>query len=325
MLKSPKVKKILGIALLIAAGTAAFVLTQTDLIIPQKSTATLTASQNKFELNFDISQKDKLSLEEIARKLSIAIPNPPVGFELDSTTSAKLAFKTPINANFNAHNDQITFEGNFKGPRTKLLAQENFKVPESTILAVFAQDLKSFAKSKLILQEEVEKWLDETFASSSGQYLIIFTENANWAIITKNSSASPSSLTGLTDAKAQPVYKEEQVDDVNLGLLNVKAKDTKDTTIGLFIIGENVYLVSTPEAAKELIKSQNKTIDFKLPPSSNQVSANILLTNKNRELPENFYNLFALDQNRLEKYLNKIEKLELILKENKFSGLVVIR
>ena len=120
---------------------------------------TLTADQNKFKLNFNLTNQDLIKFSKVLNKLNLPQSvKDGIEFELDATSSAKLAFTTPIKTNFNILPEKITFQGQIDKSFVNDQAAESLKIPASTNLAVFGNNIAEFVMARLNLPDQLSTW-----------------------------------------------------------------------------------------------------------------------------------------------------------------------
>jgi len=139
------------------------------------SQITLTADQNKFKLNFNLTNQDLIKFSKVLDKLNLPHSvKDGIEFELDATSSAKLAFTTPIKTNFNILPEKITFQGQIDKSFVNDQAAESLKIPASTNLAVFGNNIAEFVMARLNLPDQLSTWFLKNLNFQNGQYFIVF-------------------------------------------------------------------------------------------------------------------------------------------------------
>lgn len=252
LLSYDRTKKALGlVALFLIAFIAAF-----SYRGPQSSAA-IVSDQNKFHLSFQLQKGDELKLANILSRLNLSpSAKQGVGFELDATSSAKLAYVSPIKVALDIGAKYINFEGSLKRNLNGDDFQfESIGLPGLTSLAILSQKSGEFLAG-LSAYPEYKEWISQNVKSSNGIYLVVFGKSDDFAVIFKNSGFKIDQLKTIKDARGEPVYKEQTMENTNYGLLNlsgtgpVLAIVTKD--------GWNI-IASSDSAAKELDPSPQKT------------------------------------------------------------------
>ena len=295
------------------------------------SQITLTVNQNKFKLNFNLTNQDLTKFSKVLDKLNLPQSvKDGIEFELDATSSAKLAFTTPIKANFNILPEKITFQGQVDKSFANDQAAESLKIPASTNLAVFGNNIAEFVRARLNLPNQFSTWFSKNLNSEKGQYFIVFGANSDFALVFKNPSIDIDGLKNIKDVKSnQSLYKEESIDNIKLYLLKLsESLDEKDLTVVFFQEGDWTFFASSREAAQELVKIQKSQIpSINFPLKNNSVISLILLYRNSDKNPirENFLPLIFAGNGGLAKTIDQIEEFEFILKKDKFSGLINLK
>ena len=320
-----KTKKFLLIVFffIIIVPSSVFLLSQN-----QKNSLTILASQNKFHVEFAIPKANQKEFTEFLKAQNIP-QSVKLGldFETDSTTSARLAFFTPIKTNFKILGNKIIFSGTTNS-QNKELPRQNFKIPKETSLAVFAPNFGDFLKSKFTLPDDFSTWLSENLTSESGQYLIVFGKNADFALAWQNSALDLNSLKTIT-TNLETEYKEQEEEGINLHLVRLTPKDKKEQTFAIFKIGQWFFITSSLDTARTIIavqQSQTSQIHFESNKKGQKEAFALFLTNdESNSLNDSFFDLLSIDNQLLMDMLLKITRFEFTLKENDFSGLIILK
>ena len=337
---NPNLKLILGSLLLLTLTVFLIIFTNRPSI--GQSFMSIVAQSNKFKVNFNIHQNDSKEFSEILESLSLPQSVAKgLEFEIDAASSARLTYLSPIQLKLNISSQSINFSGQTQSPLfLREFEDEDFKIPSSTKLAVFAPDVQGFLKARYSLPPELIDWLAKNFNSNRGQYLLIFGQNSDTAIIFRSKALDFESLKNIQIASLpEPFYKEELQENVNFHLIKLPQDTTggKDQSLTIFQIGEFVFLTSSRQAAIEMVqfqkKSQGNPINFGSLSADGIRSLSILFRNPDESpLDANFLGLlFATSPSTLEngeaitKSLNHIKELQLVLKGDQFSGLINIK
>ncbi len=301
-----------------------------------KSLITATNGENKFFVNFDLKTKDQKNLSKILEDLQIPQSSQEdLSFELDSTSSASLAYLTPIRVNPIISTRSISFSGTVShSPFIEKLSPGKIKVPQDFNLAVFAPNVLDFVTTRNLYPENLVNWLKNNFSAGSGQYLIIFGKNAQFALIVEKREIDLSSLKSIElSDQSETSYKEEVRADTIFYLMNIISSEGKSEAVAFFQHENWVVFASSREAAFKIadsLQSKNST-DF---PSFNFDSdSNFLLffTNKGGEqLSESFINLISRQNSgianpNLQQILREVEEINFALKATRFSGLISLK
>ncbi len=288
----------------------------------------LTAQENKFQVNFHIAQKDQENFSEVLASLNLP-QNIVEGleFELDATSSAKLAYVSPIQASLKFAKNRLNFAGRASAQVFESKIITPFKIPSSATITVIGASITDLVKARLKLPRVLEAWLDQNLTSQNAKTLIIFGQNSDFALILAPQSAP--TLSGLESIKIEDykdqIYKQEtylleNAPSINLHLLKFPNQDQKETTLIFFEIGQTLYMTSSIEAAKELIMvqvGQSPSQDF-LSGEIDPITLAIFLKHHNSQLTRSALDFFiSSDTINLP---DGIEKFFFILREKEFKG-----
>ncbi|MBI2326814.1 hypothetical protein HYU92_00695 [Candidatus Curtissbacteria bacterium] len=287
----------------------------------------LQAQNNKFEINFNLQDTDQDKFSQILEKLNLPQSTKKgVEFSLDATSQAKLAFILPIKAKLNLGSGEVNFQGTTaRRLNSKEFPAGKYKIPNSTNLAVAAPDFKEFVKSRFFLPPEFAAWFNNNLPSEAGQCLIIFGQNADLAIIFKNDRVNFETLKNVQIA-GEPVYFQETRQNIDYHLIKL-SKEDNPRTFTLFRQGQDIFFVSSYEAAQELSNlKQTDSIEFPKSDNSQKISIAILFQSTTQNpATGDFYQLLFNKETQVSEILQKINKFEFALKENQFSGLINIK
>ena len=302
-------------------------------IIKNKNTSQLTliANENKFNLNFDITNNEQSEFAKALEKLSLPQSVAKgVEFELDATSSTKLTFATPIGADLKILPGKITFMGKVNTSFLQDQETKSIKIPISANMAVFSDNLLAFIKSRLIISQEFSNWLSRNLASDNGQYLVVFGPNSDFALIFNNPNIDLEDLKNIKDSQSdESLYKEELKDNTKLYLFKLpQALNGEDLTCVFFQEGDLTYFTSSYEAAQELInvlKSQTPSLDF---PQKDISKASLIILFRNNDqnsAGDEFTNFILPGSNNYSRSINQVRELDFILRSNEFSGLINLK
>ncbi len=290
---------------------------------------TLDILENRFKLNFEVAKNDQAPLSKALEQLGLPQSiKEGVEFELDATSSAKLAMLTPIKANLDFSSGKIKFNGSLHTSFLKEIVMEEFKLPKSTNLAIFAPSFGEFLKVKFHLPPEFHKWLDENL-KEEGQYLVFLGERADFAIIFKSETADFEGLKNIRIEGEEFPYKVESGEDIDFHLLKLReVQDQEPQTFTFFQIGNWVFMGSSYEASQKLIEAQrspaSQAFIFKAP-TAKPISLFISFQNEKKDMISEEFQDFLLPQAaQLAQVAEKIENFEFILKGKDFSGLIEV-
>ncbi len=296
---------------------------------PPKATASIIYKENKFNLNFQIPNQDRQNYLQALAQLNLPQSTlSGVQFQLDSTSSAKLAFVSPVKVNLNLNNQNLDFWGRFdKPPQSTTFDQKlNLKIPNTAVLTIFAPDFKSFIKGRFLLPKNFSAWLDENLNSSTGQYLIIFDNQPDFALVLKPSHAIDfSGLQSLNTADIEgSSYKEETQDNVTFHLLNIPQTKEKTTTFTFFQMGDFAYLTSSLESAKVLRDSEkgNGSYVHSFNQKSGKIATALFFRNADLEETTKAVNFLTGNDEKVTNIILKIKEAEFLQEDKNFSGYI---
>lgn len=301
--------------------TSLFVFRQRP-VVKNQNKAVLSSEQNKFKLDFVVSNRDSDKFLHILEDLNLPQSvSRGVEFELDATSSAKLAILAPIEADLEFFPGKIAFGGRIEIPQ-KQFELAKVGIPESTTLAVFSKDFRGFIKRSFKIPKELDSWLGDNL-SSAGQYLIVFGEDGDFAVIAKAAGFNASGLQDIEDAESgESIYKQESKEQTTFHLLKLEPQNEKTIkTSALFEKDGYTYFVSSYNAVFELFKNQDQNFPWT---ETEAVLALFFRRLENSPLPQDFWDM-VFSGNHQDFSLDKIEKATFVLKDRQFSGLIDIK
>ena len=304
-----------------------------------KSTLTIIPKENKFTVNFNLAKQHKNDISKILEKLGISQSVlEGFNFQLDATSSAALAYISPIKATISPSDNTIYLDGNItRSLLPQNLPIENLRAPKSSNLIVFAPNLLDLILDKTNYSQNLKDWLKLNFEGNNGQYLFVFGSNADFALLAKSNHVDLTTLKNLeADKSGESPYKEEERNGINYHLLNISQAQSADSqTLAIFSKDQWAIFASSPEAAYQVADSLDSNsefisiADFKV---GNTAALVIILRNlKDDPISQDLVDFFigqASDFNNSQKLKHTIENLEkvvIILKDTKFSGLINIK
>lgn len=290
------------------------------------SWAEISYKENKFKINFHLTKVDDSKANDLLQKLELPQSvKQEIEFQLDNTTSTKLGFFTPAKANISLSDNQLKFDGKMpENPELEEMAIERQKIPTETNLAISSKDFRGFIKSKFKLPGQFLNWIDGNI-KPNGQTLLVFGQDAQWAIIGKNHEANFEELKNIETEDGEPAYKVETQENVKYHIIKIPQDNDKDTT---FVIVENtqwIYLASSKEAAQEIVKAQSQKDAMDFPEGNNKAALVILFNNKELMPTDSFYSLITENRAKIEKTLAKVEYLKFTVSARTFSGQISIK
>ena len=304
-----------------------------------KSTLTIIPKENKFTVNFNLAKQHKNDISKILEKLGISQSVlEGFNFQLDATSSAALAYISPIKATISPSDNTIYLDGNItRSLLPQNLPIENLREPKSSNLIVFAPNILDLILDKTSYSQNLKDWLKLNFEGYNGQYLFVFGSNADFALLAKSNHVDLTTLKNLeADKSGESPYKEEERNGINYHLLNIsQAQSVNSQTLAIFSKDKWVIFASSPEAAylvADSLGSNTEFIsisDFKV--SDTAALVIILRNSKDYPISQDLIDFFidqASDSNNIQKFKNTqdyLEKVVIILKDANFSGLINIK
>src|SRR3989344_682512 len=342
---------LLGILVILLTALIIFFYFSTRLL--NKSTFTLDSKENKFTISLRLKEKQKKDLFEILDQLSIPqnVLN-GINFQLDATSSAALVYLTPITADIKINNYSINFNGHIShSPFDQTLSEEFVKAPKSSNLIMFAPNLLDFILTgrtpttrfgesiikKTNYPQNLINWFKLNFNDKNGQYLFVFGKNADFALLTKKDNINLYALEDIKVNEQDPSqYKEETRSNINYHLLNIaQSQNESSQTLTFFLNGKWTIFASSREAAFDVSDSLNSESDFIEFPNHNidtDTQLAVFVLNEDKyPINQNSINFMLGEEFNAQKNNQKIintidaiERIQLILKGDKFSGLIKV-
>ena len=306
-----KLPKLLWIAPAILALGVTAILLFNQVKEKTQSTLTLASDKDRFKFDFQIEKSDESQAKEF-----LALLNLPshilqgVNFSLDATSSATLAFKSPIVTKLDIENKSINFKGELASPLTNFQTDQvhSYKIPSSSYLAVFGENLTDIVVKKISPNNEFTSWLTQNKKSKNGDYFLLF-EKGDFALIFENENV-------LDFSKLEQSLKQEDVDGIKVQIVKV----TDDKTIAIFQIGNLSFITTSIDSAKELLKTQkgeSPSVNFPPNPQKDSVSAIVFLRSDQNDIDLSY---FVENQSKLNTYLENIKELYVEASGKNFSG-----
>lgn len=338
---APDPKKLLGLIILAFIITASFLYFLKFQAGKETSSLLVSSNQNKFALDFKILDKDQQNFAKILENLALpAKIQQGLEFELDATSSSKLAFATPLNLNLRLTQNSVNYQAVLEPPfNYQELNFDEIVLPKSFNLVIFAKDLKFFIKAQKFLPNELNIWLSDDLILQDGQYLVLFDSGRQYAFVSRLLRADFEKLKTIQikDISAS-FYKEEVQEQVTLHLLKIpKNKTNEDLDLVLFEKDGWLYLTSSRDAAVLLIdvlnrKDQSSKLSIKSLNKERQASFLLVFSNSQDSLQFDFNKLTALNilepslnASALSEKLSKVKLLEFVLSQQEISGLIEMK
>ncbi len=300
----------------------------------------LTSGENRFNLKFFIQKSDQDTFNSLLIKLNTPQDiRDGVQFQLDSTSSARLSFATPVKVNIKLTDKTINFSGETSIPAiSNQLDIPKIKVPRTTNMVIFAPNLSSFVKARLNVPENISGWFDRSLDSPQGSYLALYGSNADFSLLFKNNQVNFDILKDIKNSSSDPIYKEETGSDTKFHLLQIPSVNPQNQatqTLAFFQLGDYLVMSSSPDAAKAFIDSQKSSGSLEFPKSQNigkvSLAMEYLNTEENPapELVEEFllqnWQSSSRAKSKLTESLKNIKDATFTLKAQAFSGLINLK
>lgn len=323
-------KAVLG-GVLVATAVIFLLVIITKFTKPQKSSSLLLEYfENKFKLTFQITDLDKARLKAFLKNLEIDenVIQGPI-FELDSTSSAKLAFQTPLKLNLDLSDKKTEFTGELNQPLFKeKIEASQIKIPKDTELAVFAPDLSEFAISKLKVSDEVKKTLSGKVKSQTGQFFLSLSSGENFALYFKNAT----DFEKISEIPLEATVQASTIGSGTVTIYRIKDPSLENVKIELVPVffEQNGYkvLATSQDTAKQLL---NETKSIQFPKEERAVTFALLFTPGDNFSPQDFSSIFMKNgisnvstNEKFNKSLSQIQEAYFSLKGTAFSGLIRI-
>jgi len=273
------------------------------------STFEIAAQKNQFDFSFKLTKSDQPQFQKALEALQLPSSiQQGASFELDSTSSAKLAYVAPIKGQFLFSKKAVDFIGSTKRTAVaKNLSFQSFPLPPNLNFAISSTDLTLMAQTHLSLPQNLtDTIIKET--SPGPQVIASFGQEPNIVYIFKTGNFD---ITSLKDMAESAEYKQETQDGVTLYILkNVTAFELKDFS----------YITSGLDAAKAVIAvSQNKNhISF---PTEKQGVISLLFINTDKNpVPQSLLLKMFNTEKKIPTFLKNISRLSFDLEDKSFTG-----
>lgn len=274
---------------------------------------TLTAFQNSFNLKFNLDKTQKAAFGKALENLSLpSSVIEGVNFELDSTSSARLAFYSPISGTVITNGKQIKFTGSLDKEQ-ELINFLPFKFPADLNLAIASYNLSKEAQRALNIPQKLLEQI-HLEQDRSGQYLAFFDKGPQTVYIFKTNNFDTDSLKTITEEESS--YKEEIQDGVKFFLIK---------NLAIFQLDNFTLVASSLDAAKKMVSAQKENEAVTFPQQgSNSYVLTFINSSKSPVSEDTLRQVFAKKE-QIPTFVLKIEKLDLALKGDRFSGIMEIK
>lgn len=278
------------------------------------STFQITAQKNQFDLSFNLAKGDKPQLENALATLKLPISiEKGISFELDSTSSARLAYVSPVNGKFNFFTNTLNFNGNI--PRTAVannVVFQSFNFPQNLNFAISGVNLTNMAQSYLNLPKNLTDSIVKN-SSPDAQVVASFGQDPNIIYIFKTGNFD---MTSLKDMAESGEYKQETQDGVIMYILkNVTA----------FEIADFSYITSNLDAAKAVIAVSKNKDHITFPAEKEGVVSLLFINTDKNPAPQSLLLKMFNTEKKIPTFLKNISRLNFDLKDKSFTGSIVTR
>lgn len=273
------------------------------------STFQVTPHKNQFDLSFSLTKSDQPQFQKAqeALKLPSSIQKGAT-FELDSTSSAKLAYAAPIKGHFSFVAKTVNFSGNIEHAAVPAnLVFQSFNLPQSLNFALTGASLTDMAQDYLALPENIA---DAVVSDSSpdAQVVASFGQEPNIVYIFKTGNFD---ITALKDLAGDEQYKQESQDGVTLYILkNVTA----------FEIGDFSYITSNLDSAKAVIAAIKNKNHTRFPTEKEGIVSLLYLNTDKNPVPQSLLTKIFNSPKKVPTFLKNISRLTFNLKDRSFTG-----
>ena len=289
---------------------------------PPQSKLIISANQNKFDVNFNLQEKDLRDFSKVLENLQVSQDLlKGAEFKLDNNSSVKLALASPIEINLEPKENEIRVSGVSQAPLIYqfLNSPAGFKMPQNTNYALYSKDLSQFVTKNLQMGPDFKTWFEQTTKSEEGEYLI-GADNANFYLVLKpKETPNFIKLQELPSATQDQLYKQEIENNTNIHLFKT---GTEEKTLAFFEQSGMLYVTNSLEKAKEMIAIQKGEEPYILfPQTPQEISFALFVANKNGNPSKS---LAFIDPNiqKFSKYTEKVKEGLVVLAEKQISGYI---
>lgn len=319
-------KIILGISLILILALIIFLQIRKP---SEDNTFKLNLKQNSFRLDFNVNKVDQAQFEQFLDNLSIPTDTEKgINLNFDASTSARLAFLTPAKGDFQLKAKQFKFSTLFD--RKFQLANfevKQIKIPKSTALSIFAPDLSRFVTERLAPTSEEKVIIQNNIGASQGHYLLIFPDGQ--FVLIYHNELNPQGLTEIsTEASAQAQTKDQN----NPKIYALKKDINPNSNLVFFETNNYQALASSSQVVKDIMGEENLKDTFPKPDSQKASIIISFAASAGTSLSDQFYNFLLppgsiseINKSRLKQSFEKIETVNLLLKDSIISGLISLK
>lgn len=311
MANRPKV--VLGLAIFFIALFILF-----TKIFPEKvrsiSTFQIAAQKNQFDVSFNLTKSEKQKFQKALETLQLPSSiQKGASFELDSTSSAELAYVAPVNGQFTFTANAVNFSGNIAHATVPAnLVFQSFNLPQNLNFAFSGANLTNMAQSYLNLPQNLADSIAEN-SSADAQIIASFGQEPNIAYVFKTGNFDITSLKNLVGSDQ---YKQETQDGITLYILK---------NITAFEIGDFSFITSNLDTAKTIIATSKSKNHISFPTEKEGVVSLLYVNTEKNPVPENLLIKMFNFPKKVPTFLKNISRLTFILKDKSFSGSITTK
>ncbi len=280
---------------------------------------TLSLKQDKFKLEFQINS-DKHLFEKFLESLTVPQDvTQGLSVDLDATSTAKLAFVSPISGNFAIKANTLKFDAKFdRDLQLYVFNISQIKIPQKVALSVFGPDLTTLVLKNLDISQNQKENLKKNMGNLDGQYLTLYP-NGQFALYYKKENLP------FDNFKEVPLDSDAQT-PIKVHVLETDPQTKNQPLLTIFEENDFKVLTSSAELAKEILDTKDK----KSFPSSNKTASVVLNYDKTADKLTNTFFKFLLNEgsinpinkSKIENSLEKIKKAEFVLNDQTISALI---
>jgi hypothetical protein len=311
MPKRPKIA--LGLALLTIV--LVFLFTNTfSSKIGNTSTFQVSSNQNKFNISFSLTKNDKPHFENVLSALKLpGSLEKGATFELDSTSSAKLSYVSPVDGWFTFGKNTINFSGKIQ--RAAVPANfvfQSFNFPQNLNFAISGTNLTQMAQNYLNFPKNLADSISKN-SSPDAQIIASFGQEPNIVYVFKTGNFD---ITSLKDLAAGGEYKQEFQGAITLYILK---------SVTAFEIGDYTFIASNLDCAKAMISAIKSKSYISFPAEKEGVLSLLYINTDKNPVPQSVLIKMFNSGKKVPTFLKDISKLNFTLKDKSFSGSIITK
>lgn len=276
----------------------------------------INQGQDKFKIEVNLEPKDRQRASLILEKLQL--PQDVLKgskFTLDATSSARLAFATPVEFDLDFNKESVLISGQSHIPLVEatLPSPTGFKIPSGAILTVFGSDFKRIITKDLDTENAFSEWVVENVNSNDGQFLML-NENAYFLSFRPRASLDFDKLQKFLDEEN---YKQETDSDITIHIVKIDQR-----TLAFFEHGQWAHVTTSLEDAKNMLAVQKGEAPYlNFPKTDPEVSLAVYFKKGESSIDNSLAQIVTGSQ-KLAKYLENIKEALIILSGEQISGYI---